>query len=630
MKLSLLKIFLLLHICVCSAQKNDSVAYYFQKINTAYHNKKITETAYLSKVTQLSYDLLAKGIHIKTTVLRDYLSPFEQIAFSDKKYEKYRIQYYTMLLNNSAMFDKRGAAMYFAEKIGHEYKLQNQYSLVEAAEKCRIFITRKNYEKVIETYNKEKAFINNIPYLLEKNRIEPRIALDAFHILEPASAVFCEFQDNKSLSEIYDVSVDIVSALKKKNLPPNYLLQMELQLLEQEFFKSNINKDYKAVDAVFKKIHLLKEKYKNLTNTYYIESALIEWKTDFYTRTRQTDSAELYIEKYKSIAPLVNNDVKERLLLCAAEIDYAKGKYKDAYLHMEKANVISDSIKTQLTGELDDLLYSFTKAEDMKNALEQAESTKHRQRIQFFSICVLFLLIISGIIWARIRKNKIIQNRIDRLNSIANIQIATMEEKAFQAVKNEQIRLGEDLHNSAASSLSAIKHQIELLLLEDRTNDKAQLTRILKQVEHVYEFTRHKSHEWYSLSDKKAEALFYQQIHTNLEMIFPSHRYNKTIEIDQDVLEDITSVQKIELLKVIQEALANIIKHSKARNISLLLYRENDHSVSLFIKNDGNFTIKKNNGLGIKSVISRISNMGGTVKIDTDDGFGILINLPLA
>lgn len=630
MKLSLLRIFFLFHICVCSAQKNDSVAYYFQKINTAYHNKKITDTAYLSKVTQLSYDLLAKGIHIKTTVLRDYLSPFEQIAFSDKKYKKHRIQYYTMLLNNSAMFDKRGAAMYFAEKIGHEYKLQNQHSLVEAAEKCRIFVTRKNYKKVIETYDKEKAFISNIPYLLEKNLIEPRIALDAFHIIEPVSAVYCELEDNKSLSEIYDVTSNIVNALKKKKLPPDYLLLTELQLLEQEFFKSNINKDYKAVDAVFKKFDSLKEKYKSKTNVHFIEYALIELKTDFYTRTRQTDSAKLYIEKYKNIAPLLNNDVKERLLLYAAEIDYAKGNYKDAYLHMEKANVISDSIKTQLTGELDDLLYSFTKAEDMKNALEQAESTKHRQRIQFFSICVLFLLIISGIIWARIRKNKIIQNRIDRLNSIANIQIATMEEKAFQAVKNEQIRLGEDLHNSAASSLSAIKHQMELLLLEDRTNNKAQLTRILKQVEHVYEFTRHKSHEWYSLSDKKAEALFYQQIHTNLEMIFPSPRYNKTIEIDQDVLEDITSVQKIELLKVIQEALANIIKHSKARNISLLLYRENDHSVSLFIKNDGNFTIKKNNGLGIKSVISRISNMGGTVKIDTDDGFGILINLPLA
>lgn len=626
---TLLRIVFLLHICICSAQKKDSVAYYFQKINTTYNNKKINDTVYLSKINQLSYDLLAKGIHIKTSELRNYLSEFEQIAFSNRKYEKYRIKYYTMLLNNSAMFDKRGAAMYFAEKIGHEYKLQNQYSLIEAAEKCRIFVTRKNYEKVIETYNKEKTFISNIPHLLAKNRIEPRIALDAFHIIEPVSAVYCELQDSKSLSEIYNVTVNIVNALKKKKLPPDYLLQTELQLLEQEFFKSNINKDYKACDAVFKKINFLKEKYKNKTNTYFIEYALIEWKTDFYTRTRQTDSAELYIEKYKGIAPLLNNDIKERLMLYTAEIDFIKDNYKDAYLHMEKANVFSDSIKTQLTGELDDLLYSFTKAEDMQNALAQAENTKHRQRIRFFSICILFLLILSGTIWSRIRKNKIIQNRIDRLNNIAQIQIATMEEMAFQAVKNEQIRLGEDLHNSAASSLSAIKHQIELLLLEDRTHDKTQLTKILKQVEQVYEFTRHKSHEWYSLSDKKAEVLFYQQIHTNLEMIFPSPYYNKTIEIDQDILEDITSAQKIELLKVIQEALANIIKHSKARNISLLLYRENDDSVSLLIKNDGNFTIRKNNGLGIKSVISRISQMGGTVKIDTADGFGILINLPL-
>lgn len=298
---------------------------------------------------------------------------------------------------------------------------------------------------------------------------------------------------------------------------------------------------------------------------------------------------------------------------------------------MQKANVVSDSLKTNLTDELDDLLYSYTKAEDIQNALVLAEKTKKIQKIWFFSIGILFIVSIGIIIWIRMRKNKVIRDKISQLNRIANIQIATMEEISFQAVKNEQIRLGQDLHNTTASSLAVIKHQIELLLLESNTaNYKSQLTKVLTLVEDVYNFTRNKSHEWFSLSDKKAEALFYQQIHTNLEMIFSSPKYNKTIEIDQDVLQDINSTYKIELLKIIQEALTNIIKHSKAKNISLFLYRENDDSLSLVIKNDGNLHIKnQRNGLGLKSIISKISKMNGTVKISTNDGFEILINIPL-
>jgi len=76
--------------------------------------------------------------------------------------------------------------------------------------------------------------------------------------------------------------------------------------------------------------------------------------------------------------------------------------------------------------------------------------------------------------------------------------------------------------------------------------------------------------------------------------------------------------------------LSNIIKHSKARTISLMIFRENDNSFALIIKNDGKFnTQKESNGLGIKSIISRISNMKGNVKINTQDGFEIYINIPI-
>lgn len=626
----LITLFFLSYYSICFPQNNDSISVFFNNIESQYNRKKINDTVYMAKVKEFSYEILAQGIYIQPKKLRKYLALYEKIAFSNKKYQRYRINYHTFFFNNASLFDKRGEAMYFAEKVTKEYALQNQHSLMESTQKCRIFVKQTNLDKLIETYNKEKDYLFSIPYLLSKDSIKPRVALDAFSILSPVSAGYCSLGDSVNLSKIHNLSLKIVNELKKKNLDNDYLLSMDMQLLEQKFFKSFVIKDYKTCSAALNEVEKLKTKYKGKANTDILNYSLTEWKIDFYTRTNKIDSAEYYLKKYNDF-PQLTQDIKERILAYSAEVDFIKGNYKDAYLKMQKANVVSDSLKTNLTDELDDLLYSYTKAEDIQNALVLAEKTKQTQKIWFFSIGILFIVSIGIIIWIRMRKNKVIRDKISQLNRIANIQIATMEEISFQAVKNEQIRLGQDLHNTTASSLAVIKHQIELLLLESNTaNYKSQLTKVLTLVEDVYNFTRNKSHEWFSLSDKKAEALFYQQIHTNLEMIFSSPRYNKTIEIDQDVLQDINSTYKIELLKIIQEALTNIIKHSKAKNISLFLYRENDDSLSLVIKNDGNLHIKnQRNGLGLKSIISKISKMNGTVKISTDDGFEILINIPL-
>jgi len=625
---SLLTLFFLFNISVLFAQNKDSVSSSFKKMHTEYIRKRIHDTIYMRKVKEFSTDIILQGLYIKPNELREYLKTYEKIAFSNKEYEKYRIDYYRMFLSNAALFQKRGEAMYFAEKVTREYALQNQHSLSESAHKIKIFVTSANIEKVIQVYNKEKNFLKRIPYLLSKDSIKSSIAIDAFHILSPVSSTYNQLGDSKNLSEIYDLSVRIINELKKKKLDSNDLLSIDLHLLEQKFFISFVNKDYKSSSSILNEVEKLKNKYK--TDTTWLDYALTEWKIDFYLKANKVDSVEYYLKKYNNI-PQISQDIKERILSYSAQVNFIKGNYKEAYEQLQKANVIGDSIKTNLTGELDDLLYSYTKAEDTQNALILAEKTKSNQRLLFISISIVFVIIIFLIIWIRIRKNRIIKNKISDLNNIANIQIATIEEMTFQAVKKEQIRLGEDLHNSTGSSLSAIKYQIETLLMDSNSTDsKSQLTKILEHITDVYNNTRNKSHEWYSLSENKAEILFYQQVYTNLELFFPSNRFNKKVEIDQNVLEDISSVQKIELLKVIQEALSNIIKHTKARTVSLMIFRENDNSFALIIKNDGKFNIKKeSNGLGLKSITSRIINMNGSVQINTEDGFEVYINIPI-
>ena len=273
---ALLTLFFLLNISVSFAQNKDSVSTSFKKMHAEYVRKKIHDTVYMRKVKELSTNILYQGVYIKPNELREYLKTYEKIAFSNKKYEKYRIDYYKMFLNNASLFDKRGEAMYFAEKVTREYALQNQHSLIEASEKIRIFNIRMNIEKVIQTYNKEKNFLKRIPYLLSKDSINSNIAIDAFRILSPVSSSYCELGDSENLSEVYNLSLEIINELKKRNLNNNHLFYVDLHLLENKFFKSLINKDYKSCSNILNEVEKLKNKYKNKTDTTWLEYVLTE------------------------------------------------------------------------------------------------------------------------------------------------------------------------------------------------------------------------------------------------------------------------------------------------------------------------------------------------------------------
>lgn len=616
--------------CICFSQTNESVSEKFKQLESDYYSKKIHDTVYLNKVSDLALTLLTNGVHIQTREMQQYLDLYKNIAFSNNiNTPYYRTNYYNILMNNTNLFDKDGEAMYFAEKLKKEYQLQGKPSLVDAAVKIRIFSVRKNHKKIIETYEKEKELIHSLPDLIEKNEIDPHIGIEAFYILSPLSSVYSTLGDTLNLNEIYDLSEKLVEKLRPKITHPNNRLYIDLHILEQQFFKAVFLEDYPACSVILNEVAKLSSKHPDSGNKDMVEMILNEWKTDFYIRAKNTDSATFYLKRLDAKLQHTNN-IKERILFYKGEVEFLKENYKQAYHYVKEANILNDSLSSDIMTEMDGLLHSYMKAEETHNELLVVEKEKQNQLLIIYGMCLAFIFGIYIFFTLRKRKNKIIQDKITRLNNIANIQIATIEEMAFQAVKKEQQRLGQDLHDSASSQLVAVKHQLDLLLSE-RTDEKttAQLLNIQKNIETVYITTRNKSHEWLALPDGKDEIIFSKQIETNLELIFPSPRINKTVEIDEGALQEMNSEQKIELLKIIQEAITNIIKHAKPKNILLFLYKENNDSFSLIIKNDGISSSKiKQDGAGISSIISRVTKMGGNVNINTQDQFEIYINIP--
>jgi signal transduction histidine kinase len=93
----------------------------------------------------------------------------------------------------------------------------------------------------------------------------------------------------------------------------------------------------------------------------------------------------------------------------------------------------------------------------------------------------------------------------------------------------------------------------------------------------------------------------------------------------------ITNVE-VMLYRIIQESVNNILKHAKAKYVSIQLIEYND-TINLMIEDDGvGFEIKSSDfksGVGLLSIKNRVKSLGGILTIDSSGGSGTTISVEI-
>jgi signal transduction histidine kinase len=116
-----------------------------------------------------------------------------------------------------------------------------------------------------------------------------------------------------------------------------------------------------------------------------------------------------------------------------------------------------------------------------------------------------------------------------------------------------------------------------------------------------------------------------------------SKRTNQAISVRASLKDRLPTTIEIALYRIVQEALTNAAKHSRARNVHIQVDRSGGH-VRCSIRDDGaGFDIpavlarRGDCGLGLLGMQERLNAMGGTLRIHSSPGQGtsLLINVPL-
>ena len=106
------------------------------------------------------------------------------------------------------------------------------------------------------------------------------------------------------------------------------------------------------------------------------------------------------------------------------------------------------------------------------------------------------------------------------------------------------------------------------------------------------------------------------------------------IYMDYDMSDKLPREIKYSFINIVKEAINNTLKHSNGDHMDIRV-REHPAFYQLYITDNGQ-NIRSglspaqgsaSGGMGLNGILERVNKLGGTMKISTDDGFSILINI---
>ena len=207
------------------------------------------------------------------------------------------------------------------------------------------------------------------------------------------------------------------------------------------------------------------------------------------------------------------------------------------------------------------------------------------------------------------------------------LELAHQKEVTLQYTsvqESERKRIAELLHDDIGNKLNILSLWINN---EDSLNNKRSREVIKQQIPALIEATRTISHSLYPVNlEKFGLILTLEALISNVNESLPIQ-----LIINHDYQKRPISFE-VQIYRIIQEFLSNVIKHAKASNM-LIHIRDTETSLAVILSDNGvgfdNSILKK--GMGLKNIDSRINSINAFSKWKSEKGNGsrLIIILPI-
>ncbi|WP_243699225.1 tetratricopeptide repeat-containing sensor histidine kinase [Flavobacterium hiemivividum] len=244
----------------------------------------------------------------------------------------------------------------------------------------------------------------------------------------------------------------------------------------------------------------------------------------------------------------------------------------------------------------------------------------------------LILLLVTIIVMRYLKyKNKKLQflKKQQEANEEIYQLLTEQHEKINVAKENEKAKIAKELHDGVMNKIYGVRMNLGFF------NSKIDAKIIEKRKEYIFEL-QNIENEIRTISHDLSRGSFFEGNDFNVLL-------SSLIENQKDIsstqfkyLNDetfawatIQNIYKINLYRIIQEAILNINKYANAKNCEIRIQKKKDNLLKLSITDDGDgFDLKKkNNGIGLSNMKERANSLKGQFNIESKIGEGTKIEV---
>lgn len=603
----------------------------FYPVFNAYYEKHLKLKQYdkaaiaLEELTEkeMYFSLFRESTLDKVRKFKKYFKaklPWNQALFVDSYQGNYNIN----------QNEYRKALPYFRNLVRN--KPTDYYTCVDVAhgygDMAFCYFAMGEQEKALQNDLKALHWFNKTDDITGKGGIYDNLAMVSLYTknYKDADAYFNKAM--KAFKEVKD-TVNMFTSLYNK-----IILYQEMDHVDQ----------YKLIDStylLFKESKLVDESLELSLSSFYVQSLLRE------NRIRE---AKEILDRMKLLVDEINAPVADvEYLISLAEYEIGSGEgikdiplieralqvaeeqedhqnqvafaevlkdnavltknYRRAYVYSEKLkeaeNKISDQRIIAKTMELDKLYETKRKEEQIAHQKETIYNGKT-------TIALLFSLLMGLLLMVFIVFSRQTQKKIKRENKRAKQYTKRLLDKT----EEERRRIASDLHDSVSHELLNLKHS-----LEDKAVSSEKIDTIIKDIRSISRNLHPVMFEKVGLSASINQLLDRAQS-VNQLMVTSDIVYCGSLSVSDE----------LQVYRIIQEALSNIIKYADAVAAKIII-RESQEDLSIQIKDNGKGfnvaeTLSKKDAFGLHNIIQRSKAIGGYVKIHSDKN-GTIITIDL-
>ena len=629
----------------------DSITFYISQANIKSYNVNKRKT-YLSKALQ--------------KIDRMQNDSLKVIFLSKASYRYFK-------LNDSINFFKiNDKAFELAKKNNNDFlkgDLHWNYALY-FEDKQMLVRAYYHYDKAFSLFknHKENANIMLMGMAFIKGRY--RDYLGAEKLIIKAIKYFKTKEDNKRLYNLYNNLASIQADIKE------YSKAHEYQQKALEYFNllTNKQKNYIGSYNNIANLYVAQKQYKKALDNYNKDLTLVSKPADSarvinnraYCRLLLKDTLGVYTSLFKAYA--MRNELGNKTDILSSKLTLTKyfkhiNKRTKALKFGHEAKVLARELKNG--GEYLKALNLLANIDTLNKGIYLQEyirfndslvSTERRVQNKFTRIAFetdehiaanerlteerywLWWAIIAGAIISGLglflftQRIKFRELQLENARQAANEEIYQLnlekQERLEEELVNERNRISAELHDGVLGKLFGTRVNLGFLGMLLPDNQQEQYTNFLNELQEVEKDIRDVSHKLNANFNKNninfifvIEALLKEK--SNIANF--TYSLADDTNIEWQIFDDFI---KVNIYRVLQEALQNIIKHAQASHVSIGFKVEEKKLISTIRDNGVGFDLDvEAEGIGVKNIKNRLKKINGSAHIQSKPNKGTIIVL---